>query len=150
MLKRLLVRWFENRIEKAAAAADIRPTDPLLTELTPGKPAVVYFGASWCGPCKTVQEPALKQLETMLDVQVIRVDVEADPATAKRWGVTSLPRTFILDGEGRTRLTNLDVVHAPVLHEQITTAQHSPPDDGMQINKPDTNADPSDYKLGFK
>jgi len=114
-----LIRYLERRIKLVAEQAEIKASDPLLADLDTVRPAVVYFGAEWCNPCKLVQEPALQQLQTELDVQVIRVDLDTNREAAQRWGVMSVPRTFVLAPGGDVHTTNLDAVHAPTLKAQV-------------------------------
>ena len=119
---RLLITFLNWRIKQVADRAKITPTDPLLDDINPAHPAIVYFGAEWCSPCKLVQEPALQQLEAETDVQVIRVDLDTNREAAQRWGVMSVPRTFVLAPGGDVHTTNLDAVHAPTLKAQVQGA----------------------------
>lgn len=102
-------------------AAGFAPADPLLAGLQPGTPAILYFTTPLCAPCKTVQRPALAQLRDELDggVQIIEVDASADVDAARRWGVMSVPTTFILDDRGTPRAINHGVARLDKLRHQV-------------------------------
>ena len=87
----------------------------------PNKPVIVYFTAPDCVPCKTVQRPALDQIRNLLGekLQVIEIDASERPDLAKRWGVMSVPTTFLLDAQGEARYVNNGVARAEKLMEQI-------------------------------
>jgi thioredoxin 1 len=63
-------------------------------------PVLVDFTAAWCPPCR-VMEPILSDLarERAADLRVVRLDVDANQATAARYGVLSMP-TFLLFRDG--------------------------------------------------
>ena len=87
----------------------------------PNKPVIVYFTTPDCVPCKTVQRPALDQIRNLLGekLQVIEIDASERPDLAKRWGVMSVPTTFLLDARGEARYVNNGVARAEKLMEQI-------------------------------
>ena len=63
--------------------------------------AIVDFWATWCGPCR-MQAPVLDQLDADMNgnVKVCKVDVDAEPELAKKFGVFSIP-TLIAFRDGK-------------------------------------------------
>jgi thioredoxin 1 len=99
-----------------------------LESILPGVPAILYFTAPGCAPCKTVQRPALDQLKERLGdgIQVIEVDASARPDLADYWGVLSIPTTFVIDSKGRPRCVNHGAARAEKLLRQIEAAERKP------------------------
>jgi DsbE subfamily thiol:disulfide oxidoreductase len=91
-----------------------------------GKPVIVDFWATWCGPCKE-SFPKLEELSKRLGdkVEIIGISVDDEKkgvlefakengatfaigwdeghVIAARWKVGTMPTTFIVDGEGTVR-----------------------------------------------
>lgn len=87
-----------------------------------GRPAIVHYWASWCGPCRE-EAPELVRLDRALGERARLVGVDwsddpgrgrafarrhgwsfpnlADPRGASGNGVRGLPTTLIVDGDGR-------------------------------------------------
>jgi thioredoxin-like negative regulator of GroEL len=98
----------------------VEAADPLLQNVPKGLPAIVYFTTPNCAPC-------LQRLQHELgeSLRVIRVDATENPDAATRWGVFSVPTTFVLDGQGKPRSVYNGVVSADVLKRELRTAAES-------------------------
>ena len=76
----------------ATFAADVLASD---------LPVLVEFTASWCPPCRMVA-PVLEQLaaDERDRLEVVQLDVDADPETARTYRVMGLPTMSLFrDGE---------------------------------------------------
>jgi thioredoxin 1 len=66
-----------------------------------GKPMVVDFWATWCGPCKKIG-PYIEELAQQYADQVIigKVDVDENDGLAIRFGIRNIPTVlFFRNGE---------------------------------------------------
>lgn len=71
----------------ASFDADVLGTDDVV---------LVDFWATWCGPCRAIA-PTLEQLaeEYQGRAKIVKVDVDANPESAARFGIRSIPTLFV-------------------------------------------------------
>lgn len=71
-----------------------------------GKPALVDFWATWCGPCRMIG-PEIEELAVEYDgrAEVCKVNVDDEKALAKRFRIMSIPCVILFkDGQELNRL----------------------------------------------
>lgn len=114
----LTAYWLINQRLLARARGHVH----VLPEPFQSKRTIVYFTTPDCAPCKTIQRPALQKLTSLLDdLHIIEVDATEHPDVAEKWGVMSVPTTFLLDEKGKPKYVNNGVARLEKLIEQVKT-----------------------------
>ena len=78
-------------------------TDAAFLGLAASGPTVVHFSAPWCGPCAGVRRVVDQVCADLGGVAHREIDIDAEPAAARRFSVLSLPTTLIFDAAGQQR-----------------------------------------------
>jgi thioredoxin 2 len=82
-------------------------------------PALVDFYADWCGPCH-MMAPVLDEvaLARKGEVLVLKLDTDANPATAQRFGIRGIP-TLIAFKQGREARRHTGVADRKVVESLL-------------------------------
>ncbi|WP_029369847.1 thioredoxin family protein [Mycobacterium sp. UM_WWY] len=82
-------------------------------------PTILHFSAEWCGPCAGVRRVVDQVCADLPAVAHVEIDMDANPAAARRLSVLSLPTTFIFDAEGHQRYRTSGVPKAADLRAAL-------------------------------
>jgi thiol-disulfide isomerase/thioredoxin len=104
-----LLRRRSGILREVAGPADLDTSDLGLSRTGP---TVVHFSAVWCGPCAAVRRVVNQVCGDLPGVAHVEIDMDTNPAAARRLSVLSLPTTFIFDADGRQRYRTAGVPRA--------------------------------------
>jgi thioredoxin-like negative regulator of GroEL len=118
-----VVGWLLNRRAGHVRAIDSGTAGEVDTSdlgLSADGPTVVHFSAPWCSPCTQVRRVVTQVCDDLGDIAHVEIDLDANPAAARRLSVLSLPTTFIFDADGRQRYRAAGVPKADELRSALT------------------------------
>ncbi|MGN6335004.1 thioredoxin family protein [Mycobacterium sp.] len=119
-----LAGWLLTRRSGTLREIDSTPdqdagADVAALGLSRSGPTVVHFSAPWCGPCDRVRRVVEQVCDDLSEVAHVEIDLDANPETARRYSVLSLPTTLIFDVDGRQRYRTSGVPNAADLRSAL-------------------------------
>jgi thiol-disulfide isomerase/thioredoxin len=119
-----LAGWLLTRRSGTLREIDSTPdqdagADVAALGLSRSGPTVVHFSAPWCGPCDRVRRVVEQVCDDLCEVAHVEIDLDANPETARRYSVLSLPTTLIFDVDGRQRYRTSGVPNAADLRSAL-------------------------------
>lgn len=119
------------------SSSPVPPVSPAqLAEFVNGhEVAVVKFGATWCGPCRSV-DTELDRLAPNLPkgVAILKVDVDNSSELAEQFEIGSIPHLALFRG-GKQVNSTVGYMSATELLEWMETGQPSPIHDNPFVNQ---------------
>jgi thioredoxin 1 len=64
---------------------------------------ILYFTASWCGPCKALA-PRMEKLSNQINYR--KIDIDSNQDLSMKYGIRSVPSLVLVDGNG-TKLSRM-------------------------------------------
>ena len=85
-----------------ADQVDAEGKEVVMTQMiSNGKPSVIDFSATWCGPCKMMKPIFHKLAAEFADkYNFITIDVDEVPALAEKYHIQAVPTFIFIDADG--------------------------------------------------
>ena len=93
-------------------------TDDAFADAVADGITVIDFWASWCGPCRAMAPQFERAAALRPNYRFAKVDVDAEPALARRFGIQSIP-TLIVLRDGQPLAAQAGIIGADQLVEAL-------------------------------
>lgn len=90
------------------------------------RPLLVHFHATWCGPCRQMEQSVLNTGEVLSEIHArcvaIKIDSDRQPRLVEQFGVDSLPCDVFVSSDGKILSVNRGAVSVEQYKALISAA----------------------------
>lgn len=93
-----------------------------------GKPVMIDFFATWCGPCKMLDSTTYQDGGVVGESRnwiMVRIDVDLHAEVAQRFGIRSIPTIVVLSADGAERARRSGFVEAKGMIQMMQSLRKS-------------------------
>lgn len=98
------------KIASLSEASTTAASDTVAPEIQREPLQLLYFTASWCGPCQLMKSqtwPSPKVKAALNHYSFRTIDIDQEPKIAEQWSVRAMPTYILADPSGQQELTRM-------------------------------------------